>query len=83
MHPACFLLGVFFCFFIWAFIDPLYLSFKFLISPSTRLPLRGTSQALFFAGSLLLSLFCFLKILNFPFDALGPRGAPTFCPCRK
>ena len=51
-----------------------------------RLPLRGTSQAAgtaFFAGSLLLSLFCFLKILNFPLTRLGRAGPLLFCSCRK
>ena len=46
----------------WLFLSPLrLLNLSFI--PSTRLPLRSTSQALFFAGSLLLSLLCLLKFL--------------------
>ena len=50
---------------------------KIIIFPSTRLPLRGTSQAagvVFLAGSLLLSLLCFLKILLFPSTRSGRAG---------
>ena len=49
----------------------------YFLSPSTRLPLRGTSQAagtVFLSGSLLLSLLCLLKFLIFPLTRSGRAG---------
>ena len=37
----------------------------------------------FFCRLLLLTLFSFLIIFTYPFDALGPRGAPTFLLLQK
>ena len=69
------------------FLYLLFFYLKFLLFPSMRLPLRGTSQAagtVFLAGALLLSLLCFLKILSFPLRrARAARGPLLSAPAES
>ena len=57
-------------------------NFKFFLRRARcsawSLPLRGL-----FGPLTLFTLFTHIKFLILSFDALRPRGAPTFCSCRK
>ena len=73
-------------FFVGSLLLSLLCFLKFLFFPSTRLPLRGTSQAagtVFLSGSLLLSLLCFLKFLLFPSTRSGRAGPLLSAPAES